>query len=135
MGMKWIACLSLCVSIAAWTASAAAADWRFVTNSADGDAVHVDLDSLTPANPGQIEAWVRFNYKNPERVDLHGKPFVVTSQVVRNRYDCRRKEVHQLYVSLRDKTGAAKGFDGKKITTPIIPDTIDDAVLQAICMQ
>lgn len=133
--MRRFAYLALCASLSVVVSTATAADWRFVTRSSDGDSVDVDLDSLAQANPGQIEAWVRFTYKKPEQVDFNGKPFLVASQVVRTRYDCRRREVHQLYVSLRDKAGVSKGFNGKKVTTPIIPDTIDDAVLQAICMQ
>jgi hypothetical protein len=132
MGMGWA--VNKLRAIAGWillgsTAVAHAASWQRVTSGTDGRVLFLDTSSVT-RHGGVIKVWVKTDFA------------AVRSEPARERkalygIKCAERTWDLLHSSDFDATGRVlNSFTrsrGLEDYTPVVPDTVTEAVMQAVC--
>lgn len=107
---------------------AAAANWVYVTKSANGSVYYYDADTVQRSGD-LITAWEKSDHSNDKtKKERESKD--------RYRYDCSNRTSTLLNSINYYPDGASKSFTWENYeqkNEPVIPETIGEAILEAVC--
>ncbi len=122
--IKLIAAASLLMT----ATPAFAVKWVYITSSESGTDIYYDADTISRAGE-QVIVWERWDH-------LRDKTHKEREQKTRFQYDCEQRTSTILNIILYYPNKTNKSYTWEKYeqkADPIIPDTVGEAKLEAIC--
>ncbi|HET7634606.1 MAG TPA: surface-adhesin E family protein [Burkholderiales bacterium] len=118
-------------------AVAAAAQWEAINQSVGKALVYLDKDSVKAQN-GVVEAWLRFDFAEPQHTKIGGKTFRSIKQLLY--FDCaeaRYERVKQIMYSAGQGMGEVVGSytwkQQQRRYEPVLPHTDSAIIYEFVC--
>jgi hypothetical protein len=124
-------------ALALLPAIAAAAHWQAINQSVGTALVYLDTDSVK-THDGIVEAWLRFDFAQPQYTEIGGKTFRSIKQLLYfNCDDAQYERVRQIMYSEGQGMGETVGtYTWKKEQRsyePVLPHTDSAVIYEFVC--
>ncbi|WP_373320986.1 surface-adhesin E family protein [Paraburkholderia flagellata] len=121
----------LCMILAACVIPAHASNWMQVTAGGDG-VEYLDSQSIVKSG-GRVKVWTKYVFKQPHFVGEETK--LTAYEVTHLEYDCKERTVWSSSSTRYDDEGSViRSIDGiPSMRTDVVPDSIGETVLNAVC--
>jgi hypothetical protein len=110
-----------------FTAAAMASDWVFFATAADKTTL-IEVDKASIVYGPISKVWVRYTWK-----EASGKHGAGDMSLERTEFNCATREAKWVESIYHPKYGEASTEYGHGTWEPVVPDSIDDALLEAVC--
>ena len=126
--MKTINLLAAATALVMAATPAFAANWNFVEESINSTVFYYDVDTIKRSG-NQVTVWEKWDHSR-------NKTEKSRQQLLQQKYDCserRRTLLHSSTYSPDGKVETVTWETSQQISEPIVPETISEAMLEAVC--